>query len=130
MAQALNEPNLLELSGEYTQITYSTTSNTGRPQFSYAGSQGDTRVEGDDIQTLRTTLGTEVTVQIVSEPDRRTVTLTVLVPEIRIARGEELAFGSVAVFTTTLTTIAGPPAGVVQTYEVLSLEGVARLVDF
>ena len=66
MAQALDEPNLLEFSGEYTQITYSTTSNTGRPQFSYAGSQGDTRVEGDDIQTLRTTLGTEVTVQIVS----------------------------------------------------------------
>jgi hypothetical protein len=130
MAQALDEPNLFELAGEYTQISYSTTSITGRPQFSYTGPQGDTRAEGDEIQTLRTALGTEVTVEIVSEPDRRTVTLTLLLPEIRIARGEELAFGSVAVFTTTLTTIAGPPAGVVQTYEVLTLEGVAKLVDF
>src|SRR4051812_924741 len=108
MAQALDDPNLFELSGEYTQITYSTTSITGRPQFSYAGPQGDTRVEGEQIQTLLTGLGTEATVEIVSEPDRRTVTLTVLLPEIRITRGEELKFGSIAVFTTTLTTIAGP----------------------
>lgn len=46
MAQALDEPNLFELSDQYTQITYSTTSITGRPQFSYAGPQGDIRVEG------------------------------------------------------------------------------------
>jgi hypothetical protein len=130
MAQALDAPNLFELSGEYSQITYSTSSITGQPQFSYTGSQGDTRAEGGEIRTLPTALGTEVTVTIAFEADRRTVTLTVLLPEIRIARGEELAFASAAVFTTTLTTIAGPPAGVVQTYEVLSLDGVAKLVDF
>jgi hypothetical protein len=33
-------------------------------------------------------------------------------------------------FTTTETTIAGPPPGVSQTYDVLSLDGVAKLVDF
>jgi hypothetical protein len=130
MAQALDEPNLFELTGEYTQISYSTTSITGRPQFSYTGAHGDTRAEGDEIQTLLTPLGTEVTIEIASEPDRSTLTLTVLLPEIRIARAEELAFGSVAVFTTTLTTIAGPPAGVVQSYEALSLDGLAKLVDF
>ena len=130
MAQALDEPNLFELAGEYTQISYSTTSISARPQFSYTGPQGDTQVEGDEIRTLSTALGTEVTVEILSEPDQRTVTLTVMLPEIRIVRGEDLAFSSVAVVTTRLTTIAGPPAGVVQKYEVVSLEGVAKLVDF
>jgi hypothetical protein len=130
MAQALEKPNLFELSGEYAQITYSTSSITGRPQFSFTGHQGDTSAEGDEIQTLDSALGTEVTVQIEAVPDQRTVTLTVLLPQITMARGDELAFSSLAIFTTTQTTIAGPPAGVAQSYEVLSLDGVAKLVDF
>lgn len=130
MADTLGEPNLFDLSGEYTQINYATSSIAGQPQFSYTGPQGDTRVEGEGIETLDTALGTEVTIEILAEPDNRRVTLTVLLPEIRIARGEELAFNSAAVFTTTLSTIAGPPPGVVQSYEVVLLDGVAQLVDF
>jgi hypothetical protein len=88
MAQPLDEPNLFELTGDYTQITYSTSSITGRPQFSFAGPQGDKHAEGDEIQSSDTALGTEVTIVIESEPDRRTVTPTLLLPAIRIARGD------------------------------------------
>jgi hypothetical protein len=34
------------------------------------------------------------------------------------------------VFTTSRATIAGPPTGVGQSYEVIMLDGLAKIVDF
>lgn len=132
MAQAADAPNLFELSASYddTQITYSTSSFAGPPQFSYSGPKGDHSFSGDEITSLESALGTEVTVTLETVPDLQTVTLTLLLPDIRIAFGEELGFQTIGIFTTTATTIAGPPPGAAQTYEVIALEGVAKLVAF
>jgi hypothetical protein len=119
-AETPESPNLYELGDSYgdTQITYSTSSLAGPPQLSYSGPKGEHSFSGEEIATLASALGTEVT-----------VTLEVL-PDVAIAFGEEHAFPTIGVFTTTATTIAGPPPGPAQTYEVIALAGVAKLVAF
>ena len=130
MAQQLQEPNLWELTCGDRQVTYSTSSFAGPPQFTYTDPDGQRTFSGDEIQSLDTALGTEVTVTLETVPDLHTITLTVVLPGVRMARGEEVPVNTFGVLTTTGTTIAGPPPGVGQTYDVLTLEGVAKLVDF
>ena len=123
-------PNLFELTGADTQITHSSSSISGPPQFTYSGPKGAHSFSGDEIQTLRSALGTEITVTLEAVPDLHTITLTLLVPDISISLGEEHVFYTVGVFTTNGSTIAGPPPGAAQTYELTPLDGVARLVAF
>jgi hypothetical protein len=130
MAEAAPGPNLFELTGEYTQIMYSTASIAGPPQFSYSGPKGTHNFTGDEIQTLRSSLATEVTVTLEAVPDLHTITLTLLVPSIRILPGEEHAFDTFGIFTTNKSTIAGPPPGAAQTYDLITLDGMAKLVAF
>ncbi|HEX2181706.1 MAG TPA: hypothetical protein VHH10_05435 [Rubrobacteraceae bacterium] len=135
MAATENEttqPNLFELAGEYTQITYSTTSLTGQPQFSYRDQQRDVNVTGDDIRSQDTELGALVTVTLEVNPDRHTLTVTLLVPQINLRGGTESRLSTLAVLTTHRTSIGGPGLveGPLQTYEAVALEGTARLVQF
>lgn len=125
------QPNLFELTGEYTQITYSTTSITGQPQFNYQDQQRDVNVTGDDIRSVDTEIGTLVTVTLEVIPDLHTLTLTLLVPQINLNEGES-PLSTLAILTTHLTSIGGPSLveGQLQTYEVVALEGTARLVQF
>ena len=53
-------PNLFTFSGrrDDTQVTFSTTSITGQPQFSYHDDTRDVSASGDDITVERTALGT------------------------------------------------------------------------
>jgi hypothetical protein len=135
MATADNEstqPNLFELTGEYTQITYSTTSITGQPQFHYQDQQRDLTITGDDIRSLGTEIGTMITVTLEVIPDLHTLTLTLLVPQINLNEGTESSLSTLAILTTHLTSIGGPSLveGQLQTYEAVALEGTARLVEF
>jgi hypothetical protein len=125
--QTAVEANLFELHGPDTQITFSTTSFDGSPQFSYSGPKGKHRFSGDEINTQSTALGTEVTVTLESIPDLRTITLTVVLPHVEQKPGEEHRFKTIGIFTTNHTTIIGP-APVAQTYEVIALRGVAKFV--
>jgi hypothetical protein len=126
--QQLQEANLFSLSCAGEQVSYSKTSITGQPLFSYSGSKGDINASGEEIDTLDTALGTEVTAVIESVPDLRTVTITLVVPSVLLSQGDTVEFDTIAVFTTTATTIAGPPAGAAQTYEVIELHGEAQFV--
>ncbi|HEX8156469.1 MAG TPA: hypothetical protein VF526_03690 [Solirubrobacteraceae bacterium] len=119
--------NLFELRGPDTQITFSTTSFGGGPQFSYSGPKGKHRFSGDEIDTQSTALGTEVTVTLESIPDLHTITLTVVLPHVEQKPGEEHRFKTIGIFTTNHTTIAGPPP-VAQSYETIALRGVAKFV--
>ncbi|MDQ3850169.1 MAG: hypothetical protein M3296_06100 [Actinomycetota bacterium] len=130
MEQATQTANLFELSCPGTQITYSTSSFAGPPQFSYSGPKGEHSFSGDEIATLGTALGTEVTVTLESVPDLHTITLTVLLPSFRLSDDHEANFETLGIFTTNLTTIAGPPEGPGQTYETITLDGVAKSVLF
>lgn len=127
--QTQQTANLFELACADTRVTYSTTSITGTPRFSYSGSMGDHQFAGDEIETLRTALGTEVTVTLEAIPDLHTITLTLVVPDVLTTQGGEESLSTVGIFTTNHTTIAGPPP-VVQTYEIIALHGLAKLVAF
>lgn len=132
IANGSTQPNLFELAGEYTQITYSTTSITGQPQFNYQDQQRDVNVAGDDIRSLETEIGTLVTVTLEVIPDLHTLTVTLLVPQINLDVGNEGPLSTLTVLTTHRTSIGGPGLveGQLQTYESVALEGTARLVAF
>jgi len=130
MATATREANLFELSCGDLRVTYSTSSFAGPPQFSFTDSEGTQSFSGDEIATLSSALGTEVTVTLESIPDLRTVTLTLLLPAFRLPADLEAEFDTLAIKSTHPTTIAGPPEGPGQTYEAIELHGVAKAVDF
>jgi hypothetical protein len=129
MAQDTVAANLFELSCSDTQITYSTSSFAGPPQFSYTGPKGDHSFSGDQIDVQDTRLGTEVTVTLESIADLLTLTLTVVLPDVEGNLGDEHSFATVGIFTSNHTTIAGPPP-VAQSYEIIALDGVAKIVEF
>jgi hypothetical protein len=126
------QPNLFELAGEYTEITYSTTSITGQPQFHYQDRQRDVNVTGEDIRSLEREIGTQVTVTLEVIPDLHTLTVTLLVPQINLDESNESPLSTLAILTTHRTSIGGPGLveGQLQTYEAAALEGTARLVAF
>jgi len=110
-------------------IIYSTTSITGKPIFNYEDSENTYSFTGDEISTQRTVLGTKVTVTLESVPDLHIITLTLIVPEIKL-NGSEREFNTIAIKTTTKTTIAGDRfvKGSSQSYEVIKLKGTASCV--
>jgi hypothetical protein len=126
------QPNLFQLAGGYTQITYSTTSITGQPQFHYQDHKRDVNVTGEDIRPLETEIGTLVTVMLEVIPDLHTLTVSLLVPQINLNEANESPLSTPAILTTHRTSIGGPGLveGQVQTYEVVALEGTASLVTF
>lgn len=133
MAQkTLVAPNIYEVSGEDTQITYSTTSIDGSPRFSYDGPKGEYSFSGDEIRTLDSELGTEVTVTLEDVADLHLVTLTLLLPEMWVAPRTGQEFRTIAIYTTKeepVTYKAGLPA-VREIYATVNLSGEGKLVEF
>jgi hypothetical protein len=130
MATATRQANLFELSCDGVSITYSTSSFAGPPQFSYSGPEGERSFSGDEIETLASALGIEVTVTLEVVPDLHTIALTLLLPAITLPADGDADFDTLAIKSTHPTTIAGPPEGAQQTYEAIDLHGVAKAVDF
>lgn len=123
-------PNLFRLQGDGTDVLYSTTSFTGRPGFSYTGSQGQKQFTGDEIRTCHTELGTEVTVTLSAIADGDTTILTVLLPPIGLDERAAAPIETWAITTTKASSIAGPPAGHQDSYAVSPLAGEASFVYF
>jgi hypothetical protein len=132
MAQhTLVEPNQYELSGDDTSITYSMSGVDGKPTLTYSGARGEHNFAGDEIRTLDSDLGTEVSVTLEDIADLHLITLTLLIPEMWIAprAGEEVR--TIAILTTKeepLTEKIGMPAAREQ-YAVVRLDGEGRLVE-
>jgi hypothetical protein len=134
MAQQTDvRPNLWELSGDGTQVTYSTTSADGEPRLSYSGPKGEHDYSGDEIQAQDTALGTEVTVMLEDVGhEMHTVSLTLLVPEMWIAphSGQEVrTIGIFADKEEPLTAPVGLPAAR-ELFQVVKLAGEGKQVDF
>jgi hypothetical protein len=132
MAQDLKtlvEPNTYSVSGDGTEITYSTSSIDGSPGLSYTGPKGEMTFSGDEIQTLDTELGTEVTVTLEDIADLHVMTLTLRIPEMWVAPGSGLAFRTMAILVTKeepVTGKIGVPAAREQ-YASVDLEGEGTL---
>lgn len=126
-------PNLFELQGKDTLITYSTSSITGAPQFDYQASNLNFSFSDTDILTQDTEIGKEITVTLEHTPDLQTITLTLLIPTINLSpEVRENPVETVAIFTTALTSIGCSDLvdGQLRIYDTLYLQGTARLVNF
>jgi len=123
------EANHFELAYGDTRVRYDTTSLTGSPQFSYSSPHGDKTFEGKEIRTEHTALGTQVTGVLKQVPDGDTLTVTLIVPSVRLDGSGPEPVSTFLVITTNRETIAGPPVGADQLYEVVSLDGTAASVQ-
>jgi hypothetical protein len=130
MATATRQANLFELKCDSVSIPYSTSSFAGPPQLSYTGPEGTLSFSGNEIETLPSAIGTEVTVTLDLVPDLHTIALTLLLAAFNLPADGDTEFDTLAIKTTHLDTIAGPPQGASQTYEAVALHGTARSVDF
>ena len=129
MAQQL-VPNLFQLSGEGITATYSTTSIDGQPRFTYKKGRQTLNFAGSDIETANIGIGTLVSVVVARIPDKSSKTFSILLPSIQLTDTGKQAFRTIGITTVTATTIAGPPAGVQQTYKTVALRGSAATVAF
>ena len=131
-SEQLGEVNQFNVTGPIV-ISYSRTSFTGVPQLSYKDAELDLNFSGDDITREDTPLGEIVTVTLenlvpVDGPLR---IFTILVPKIRLRRGDQVSFDTLGIETIDSSAGFAPPSPrVLQAYRSHQLRGVARLVAF
>jgi hypothetical protein len=125
--QALR-PNLFELKGDDTTISYSTSSFSGKPRFEYQGPRGSVSRQGDEIEADATPSGTLVSIVVEAIPDLETTTLTLYLPPI-VLTGREEPLCTVGLEITRSHPLTGP-AGSPPAYRPLELRGSAKVVDF
>jgi hypothetical protein len=128
MASGGLEPTMYELRGDGgTQVSYATIDVQGRAQLLYAGPHGERSYPEEEIDARDTELGREVTVTLQADEDKDTVNLTLLIPPVRVGAEGAAPLETLAVLTTMLSPLTGPPSGQDYHYEVLSLRGRALL---
>ena len=130
MAQTqLVEPNLYELSGKHLHVTYSTSGVDGKPHFIYQDLQQTLNFSGDEIRSVKTEIGTLISVTIRLTVDTGGTTFSVLLPRVNIP-GEQ----SVPIHTDGITTLHKvsivPVIGQRDFYTVTPLTGSAARVFF
>jgi hypothetical protein len=128
----LADANLFEISGPIV-ISYATSSFTGDPRLSYADAERSLSFSGAEITRIETPSGELVSVTLEEVVDAFTRTFTLLIPRVTVARGEQVEFDAVGVETTDRSQAFVPvpgPAGVLQTYRIHDVHGVAQAVSF
>jgi hypothetical protein len=125
-----NQPNLYHLSGKGIQVTYSTTSISGKPLFNYHEGAVVKNFSGDEIQTAETILGNLVTVFIVRTVDTGSTTFTLLIPSINLPASNSAHIATEGITTLHKFSIVGPHTGQREFYTVHPLQGTASFVQF
>lgn len=128
----LVEANLFDIAGPIV-ISYSRSSIAGEPLLSYRDAERDLSFSGDDIIRTDSAAGELVTVTLQNVADAFLRTFTLLVPKIRLCVGDQLDFDALGIETTDRSGAFVPPpgpSGVLQTYQVHQLRGVAQAVTF
>ena len=132
MAGRAGGANLIEVTGGGVSVTYATTGLAGNPSFHYHDAGRDVTVEGIDIRTKKTELGTLVTIDLGVVLDGPSTSATLLVPTINLAKEAEQRLRTVIIVTTTANTIGGPSLvmGQLQSYKAIAVRGTAKAVKF
>ncbi len=131
-ATRLGEANLFDITGPIV-VSYSRSSITGVPLLSYSDGEVTLNFSGDEITRVDVAIGELVTVTLADVVDAFVRTFTILVPRVKLGMGEEVEFDAVGIETVdrSLAFVPSPgPEGVLQTYRVHDLHGVAQLVAF
>jgi hypothetical protein len=128
----LGDANLFDIAGPIA-VHYTRTSFGGVPQLSYRDTEHDLNFSGGEITRVDTPIGELVTVTVDHVPDAFIRKFTLMVPVIRLQKCDQVEFLALGIETTDGAGAHGPspgPAGVLQTYRIHQLSGVAQLVDF
>jgi hypothetical protein len=128
----LAEANLFDITGPIV-VNYSRTSITGVPLLSYTDGERTLNFSDNEITRVDVAIGELVTVTLEDVVDAFVRTFTILFPRVQLGMGEEVEFDAVGIETVdrSLAFVPPPgPEGVLQTYRVHDLHGVAQLVDF
>ena len=133
IANQLVDANLFDITGPI-RINYSSSSIIrGVPLVSYNDADLDLNFQDDEITRIQTPLGELVTVTLDNQVDAFTRTFTLVVPSIRLPRGQQVEFTTLGFETTDRSGAFVPapgPSGVLQTYQVYQLRGTAQHVEF
>jgi hypothetical protein len=124
------QPNLFELSGGGIHVTYSTTSITGKPLFSYHDGFQLKNFSGDEISVVDTIVGKLVSVFLIRTIDGGSTSFTVLIPNIHLPPTNVAALTTEGITTLHKFSIIGPPLGQTELYTFHRLHGTARFVEF
>ena len=125
------QPNLFELTGYNTKISYSATSIAGVPLLTYSQNDKTLSFKGEEIRSEETNLGQSVTVTLKSNlADEGFESLTLLLPTINLP--EKSLTSSI----TTLGILSQHPGfiptnttGQLQQYQSIFLYGTAQKVE-
>jgi len=126
----IRHPNLFDLAGGGIHVTYSTTSITGKPIFSYHDATQSKQFTGDQIRTTDTEIGTLVTVTIFLTPDAGSTTFTLLLPIVTLRTADSAHIATYGITTLHRFSIIGPPQGQSESYTAHRLQGSASFVLF
>ena len=131
MANEFQQANLFELSGDDIRVTYSSTSFAGLPLFSYRDGSINRQFRGEEIRSVETEIGKQLTVTIEQIPDLRAVTFTLVLPAVTVLSGSVGTQIQVpGIKAATHTTIAGATLGPEKTYSMVNLRGTAQVLVF
>ena len=128
----LAEANLFDITGPIV-VNYSRSSIAGVPLLSYKDAEHTLDFSDAEITRVDVAVGELVTVTLDQVIDAFVRTFTILVPKVHLAMGEEVEFDAIGVETVDRSVAFVPPPGpegVLQTYRVHDLHGVAQLVAF
>ena len=129
MAVQTQGPNLFEFVHEDTKITYAPGAFGGESRLSYSGPMGRHTFTGEEIQTVESARGLEVSVSLDRVSHLRTITLTVFVPDLELDGEFEQSFRTVGIHATHRRTMRGS-TGAAMTSEPLEFDGLARIIEF
>jgi hypothetical protein len=128
----LGEANLFDITGPIV-LNYSRTSFGGVPLLSYSDAERTVNFADTEITRVDVVAGELVTVTLEDVVDAFVRTFTILVPKVLLAMGQEVEFDALGIETVDSSGAFVPapgPEGVLQSYRVHDLHGVAQLVAF
>jgi hypothetical protein len=131
-ATQLGEANLFDITGPII-VNYSKSSFGAVPLLSYTDAERSLNFSDAEITRVDVAIGELVTVTLEDVVDAFVRTFTILFPKVRLGKGWEVEFDAVGIETVdrSLAFVPAPgPEGVLQTYRIHDLHGVAKLVDF
>ena len=114
-------------------VHYSRSSITGVPLLSYRDTAHDLNFSGEEIVRVETPIGELVTVTLDDVTDAFVRRFTLVVPVVRLQRGDQVEMSTIGIETTDRSGAFVPspgPSGVLTTYLIHQLSGTAQLVDF
>jgi hypothetical protein len=129
-ATTTKQPNLYELAGDGIQITYSTTSLSGQPQFNYHDANVSRNYSGSQIQAVDTEAGTVVSVVTVLTVDSGSTTFSVLIPRVNLRFSDSANINTYGITALHKFSIIGLPSGQQDFYTTHQMQGTAAFVVF